>query len=54
MLFKKLKATFTVELILQIYILRLLIVVKTDVLRFAIRVFNYILQPKNDTTKTKL
>ena len=34
MLFKELKKLFTVELILKIYILSLLIVVKTDILDF--------------------
>ena len=39
MLFKELKELFTVELILKIYTLSLLIVVKTDVLDFALGVY---------------
>ena len=38
-LFKELKELFTVELILKIYILSLLIVVKTDVLDFVLGVY---------------
>ena len=38
-LFKKLKELFTVELILKIYMLSLLIVVKTNVLDFALGVY---------------
>ena len=36
MLFKELKELFTAELILKIYILSLLIVIKTDVLDFVL------------------
>ena len=39
MLFKKLKKLFIAELILKIYILSLLIVVKIDILDFAIGVY---------------
>ena len=39
MLFKELKELFIVELILKIYILSLLIVVKTDVLDFILGVY---------------
>ena len=39
MLFKKLKELFTVKLILKIYMLSLLIVVKTDVLDFILGVY---------------
>ena len=39
MLFKELKKLFTEELILKIYTLSLLIVVKTDVLDFALGVY---------------
>ena len=38
-LFKELKKLFTAELILKIYILSLLIVVKTDVLDFILGVY---------------
>ena len=37
--FKELKELFTVELILKIYILSLLIVVKTDVLDFILGIY---------------
>ena len=39
MLFKELKELFTLEPILKIYILSLLIVVKTDVLDFVLGVY---------------
>ena len=39
MLFKKLKELFTAELILKIYILSLLIVVKTDISDFVLGVY---------------
>ena len=39
MLFKELKELFTAELILKIYILSLLIVVKIDILDFALGVY---------------
>ena len=39
MLFKELKELFTAELILKIYTLSLLIVIKTDVLDFALGVY---------------
>ena len=39
MLFKKLKELFTVELILKIYILSLLIVIKTDILDFILSIY---------------
>ena len=39
MLFKELKELFTVELILNIYILSLLIVVKIDISDFALGVY---------------
>ena len=39
MLFKDLKELFTAELILKIYILNLLIVVKTDILDFILGIY---------------
>ena len=39
MLFKELKKLFTVELILKIYMLSLLIVVKIDILDFALGIY---------------
>ena len=39
MLFKELKELFTAELILKIYILSLLIVVKTDALDFVLGIY---------------
>ena len=39
MLFKELKELFTVKLILKIYILSLLIVVKIDILDFALGIY---------------
>ena len=39
MLFKKLKKLFTVELILKIYIPSLLIIVKIDILDFALGIY---------------
>ena len=39
MLFKKLKELFTVKLILKIYTLSLLIVIKTDILDFALNIY---------------
>ena len=39
MLFKELKELFTAELILKIYILSLLIVIKTDILDFVLGIY---------------